>query len=132
MSAWPYNTGAWQRLRRAHLSLHPLCEACAHAGRTTPANHVDHRKPISAGGEPFPDHPGLASLCAPCHSRKTARGSEAGAIRTDKPMKGCDVTGWPLDPSHPWNAEKSLRAEPIGAARSMKTQLVTKSNRPHG
>lgn len=90
----------------------------------TPANTVDHIKPISNGGEAFPSHDGLASYCHPCHSAKTARGAEAGAIRSTKPRKGCDVNGMPLDPEHHWR--KSLRAEPPRAAAYIQNQLVTK------
>lgn len=105
MADWPYNTAQWQRLRNAQLSLEPLCRACKAIGKLTPANHVDHIQPISAGGDAFPSHDGLQSLCAPCHSAKTARGGEAGAIRSDKPRKGCDEHGNPIDPAHPWNAK---------------------------
>ena len=60
----------------------------------------------------FPGHDGLASYCAPCHGAKTARGVEAGAIKTKRPRKGCDVNGNPLDHSHPWHSsKKSLRAD---------------------
>lgn len=107
MSEWPYGTGAWKRLRLAHLALEPLCRGCAEMNRLTPANTVDHVQAISDGGHPFPGHDGLASYCAPCHSAKTARGSEAGAIRSNKPRKGCDIHGRPLALDHPWR-EKSL------------------------
>ena len=109
MADYPYNTARWQALRKRHLALHPLCEACEAMGRLTPANTVDHRVPIKAGGPAFPGHDGLASLCPPCHGAKTARGVEAGAIRSTKPRKGCDADGNPLDPAHPWR-DKSLRA----------------------
>jgi 5-methylcytosine-specific restriction protein A len=107
MADWSYNTSTWLRLRDHQLQVHPLCEWClANEGRPTVANHVDHRTPINCGGDPFPlVGIGLASLCASCHSRKSARGPEAGAVRTSKPIKGCDVTGHPLDPNHPWNLE---------------------------
>ena len=104
MADWPYNTARWQRLRIAKLSREPLCEDCDAIGRLTPASHVDHVRPISDGGHPFPALDDLASLCLPCHSAKTARGSEAGAIRTTKPRKGCDADGNPLDRAHPWAA----------------------------
>jgi len=102
VAKWPYNTAAWLRLRRLKLEDAPLCEACGVMGRITPANHVDHRTPISGGGDPFPSLEDLASLCLPCHSAKTARGVEAGAVRTSKPRKGCNPDGTPLDPAHPW------------------------------
>lgn len=122
MADWPYNTTAWKRLRLAHLSLYPTCIGCMDMGRgPVPANTVDHRHPISEGGNPFPGHDGLVSYCPSCHSAKTARGTEAGAIRSSKPRRGCDADGNPLDPAHPW---KSLRADGQGPAGDQKTQLV--------
>jgi 5-methylcytosine-specific restriction protein A len=103
MAEWPYNTTRWQRLRAAKLATDPLCEDCLQTGKVVAANTVDHRLAISQGGEPFPPLDELSSKCPPCHSRKTARGAEAGAIRTDKPMKGCGVDGLPLDSNHPWS-----------------------------
>lgn len=117
MADYPYNTARWQRLRAAHLHLSPLCIGCDAMGMVRVANTVDHLVPISAGGPAFPSHDGLASYCAACHSAKTARGTEAGAVKTQRPRKGCDANGNPLDPAHPWNAEKSLRAEPDRTAR---------------
>lgn len=129
MADWPYSTAQWQRLRSAHLDIEPMCRGCKEQGHRTLANTVDHITPISEGGHPFPGHDGLASYCPACHSAKTARGSEAGAIRTSKPRKGCDAQGNPLDPAHPWNAEKSLKAEAQGPARNSKTQLVKETGR---
>lgn len=104
MAKWPYSTAQWQRLRMLKLCTTPLCEDCERAGQLTQANHVDHRVPMSSGGPAFPPLDGLASLCAPCHSAKTARGAEAGAVRTTKPRKGCSPDGMPLDTGHPWHA----------------------------
>ena len=101
MAEWPYGTTQWKRLRLDHLTLEPLCQGCL--PRIVPANTVDHVKPISQGGDPFPDHDGLKSYCRSCHAEKTARGPEAGAIRTNAPLKGGDVKGYPRDPNHPWN-----------------------------
>lgn len=129
MANWPYNTTTWKRLREAHLSMHPQCEGCEAMGRLTLANTVDHRLAISDGGHPFPGHDGLSSLCPPCHGAKTARGTEAGAIKSTKPRKGCNPDGTPLDPAHPWHAEKSLRAEPERPTPNTQTQLVSKDNR---
>ena len=102
MAEWPYNTARWQRLRKAKLARDPLCEDCEAIGRLIPASHVDHRRAISDGGAPFPRLDELSSKCPPCHSAKTARGSEAGAVRSSKPRRGCDAEGNPLDTSHPW------------------------------
>lgn len=123
MAKWPYNTAQWQRLRRAHLDQFPECEDCAAIGLLMLANTVDHRTPISAGGDPFPGHDGLASYCTPCHGAKTARGLEAGAVRTGKPRRGCDISGQPFDAAHEWNG-KSLRAERPGPPSSLHFELV--------
>ncbi|WP_394659560.1 HNH endonuclease signature motif containing protein [uncultured Novosphingobium sp.] len=104
MAKWPYNTTAWRKLRALKLAGEPLCEGCDRLGLLVTASHVDHRKPISDGGDPFPALDALASLCRPCHSAKTARGVEAGAVKTGKPRRGCSPDGTPLDPSHPWSA----------------------------
>lgn len=98
-------------------------------GRIAAANTVDHVHAISDGGAPFPGHDGLASYCAGCHSAKTARGREAGAVKSEKPRKGCNPDGSPLDPSHPWHGGKSLRAEGQAPAPNLKTQLVWRRGR---
>lgn len=60
----------WRRIRAMHLRNHPLCVECLAAGRTTPANEVDHIIPLRNGGTHAPDN--LQSLCKSCHSKKTA------------------------------------------------------------
>ena len=62
----------WRRLRRWFLARHPLCTACLEAGRTTPAAHVHHVKPLRSGGERF-DPGNLMALCGSCHARLEAR-----------------------------------------------------------
>ncbi|MFD1789674.1 HNH endonuclease [Sphingomonas floccifaciens] len=124
MADWPYNTTTWKRLRLAHLSLSPLCVGCEAMGVMTLANTVDHVVAISDGGPAFPDHDGLTSYCGPCHGAKTARGSEAGAVRTRKPRRGCNPDGTPLDPAHPWHG-KSLRADGTGPTSDLFPQLVS-------
>lgn len=107
MADYPYNTARWQHVRLTRLMTDPLCVPCRNAGRITPANTVDHQKAISDGGAPF-DLTNLVSMCTSCHSQKTARGPEAGAVKTTRalqPRKGCDASGNPLDPAHPRNAQ---------------------------
>ena len=128
MADWPYNTATWAKLRRVHLALEPMCRGCRKRGLLTVANTVDHVVPISDGGPAFPGHDGLASYCPACHSAKTARGAEAGAVRTTKPRRGCDVHGNPLDPEHSWS-RKSLRAGRTGPPRDHQNQLVQKTRR---
>ncbi len=128
MSGSIYNTARWKQLRLAHLALYPLCRDCAERGMTVLANTVDHVVPVSAGGSAYPGHDGLSSLCGPCHSRKTARGVEAGAVRTTRKAgvrKGCDAAGNPIDPTHPWREGKSLGADRLNTAIHLNTQLVT-------
>ena len=115
MAQWPYSSAKWQRLRRLHLQLEPLCRGCL--PRLVPANVVDHVVPISAGGPAFPGHEGLRSYCPTCHSAKTARGSEAGAVRSNKPRRGCDADGKPLDPGHPWAEGPQLVRNPSSNCR---------------
>lgn len=61
----------WRRRREQHIAAHPFCEDCKDAGRTVEAEHVDHVKALTAGGDHTDTN--LRSLCAPCHSRKTVR-----------------------------------------------------------
>lgn len=119
MAEYPYNTARWQRLRKAHLAIEPLCRGCK--PRLVMANTVDHVRAISDGGPAFPGHDGLASYCPGCHSAKTARGAEAGAVRSTKPRRGCNPDGTPLDPSHPW---QSLRADGSGPPSDPRIELV--------
>lgn len=56
---------AWARIRAEHLRLQPTCCSC---GR--PGAHVDHIQPRAQGGSD--EHANLQTLCASCHSRKTA------------------------------------------------------------
>jgi 5-methylcytosine-specific restriction endonuclease McrA len=101
MSVWPYSTQRWQRLRKLKLRTAPLCEACLTVGEIEPAVVVDHRVPITRGGDPFPPPDQLASLCESHHNEKT-RAEQRGE---DYMRKGCDIFGRPNDPDHPWNKE---------------------------
>ena len=102
-----YGSARWRRLRAQKLDRDPLCEACREeTGLVVVATVVDHRKPVRLGGDPFPPLSGLRSLCWPCHSAKTARGPEAGAVKTTKPRRGCNPDGSPIDPAHPWHADQ--------------------------
>lgn len=90
----PLNTARWQKLRRVVLDREPLCRECRSMGVVKGATDVDH-----ISGDPSDNRlDNLQPLCHSCHSRKTARGDR---------VIGCDVNGWPLDPSHPWNVEKN-------------------------
>lgn len=113
-----YDSARWKALRARHLHLFPLCQPCQRANRITIANTVDHRIAMSEGGPAYPDHDGLEAMCVPCHSRKTARGGEHGAVQTDRIIQGGDASGWPTDPAHPWNkAGGGARESQTGATK---------------
>lgn len=67
--------GRWRKARLAHLRDHPLCAECQKAGRLTPATVVDHVTPHRGDERLFWDSEGnWASLCKPCHDKKTGQG----------------------------------------------------------
>lgn len=134
MSGWPYTTQRWKRLRLSKLQEQPMCEHCKAVGLLVLASVVDHVQPIKHGGDPFPALDGLAALCPPCHSAKTARGIEAGAVKTTRRRvrRGCTSSGMPIDPLHPWKREKSLTAEPLETASYSSSQLVSGSGGADG
>ena len=61
----------WQRARLAYLQKHPLCVYCQNAGRTTPADVVDHIIPHRGDKELFWDSSNWQPLCKKCHDIKT-------------------------------------------------------------
>src|SRR5262245_21011127 len=88
--------------RAAHQKqIEPCCRMCAAEGRVSPAEVADHVTPVVdrngvASFERFRLGE-LQSLCRPHHdsTKRKAQGfGYSGA---------CDITGWPIDPNHPWN-----------------------------
>ena len=67
-----YRSTAWRKLRAVKLAQQPLCEECLKQGRHTPAQMVDHIRPINKGGAAL-DLSNLQSLCHACHNSKSAR-----------------------------------------------------------
>lgn len=92
-----YKTERWRRIRAAQLAAHPLCKTCQEDGRITAAtvcNHTDKDAKQTEDGffaGPF------TSECAPCHDSIIQRQERRGHVI------GCDETGQPRDPEHPWN-----------------------------
>lgn len=85
-----YRSPAWRRLRAEalardnHRCVLPGCGRKAHA--------VDHILQRSRGGADA--LPNLRSLCEQHHNQRR-QGGEPRVL-------GCDASGWPLDPRHPW------------------------------
>jgi 5-methylcytosine-specific restriction endonuclease McrA len=97
----------WRKLRKAHLSEHPLCVACEAEGLVVLATDVDHMKKFRRADGTIDDQlrldpANLQSLCHSCHSRKTSRTDMTH--RAASPLRGSDETGTPVDPDHPWGA----------------------------
>lgn len=89
----PLNSEAWYRLRRTVLAEVPLCQYCP-PGVITPATEVDHKNNDPADNS----RENLVSCCKPCHSIKTMADLYGRPARL-----GCDVDGWPINPSHHFN-----------------------------
>ncbi|WP_213148839.1 HNH endonuclease [Pseudomonas aeruginosa] len=99
------NSAAWKRLRAEVLADEPLCRMCAARGLVVAATDVDH---IQDSRDDYSDdnsRANLQPLCHECHSIKTARGMGKSVTL------GCDVSGLPVDPAHPWNLEISPATE---------------------
>jgi 5-methylcytosine-specific restriction enzyme A len=132
MAHWPYNTPQWLRLRKVKLQQQPLCEVCMKRGRLVPANTVDHVVSINAGGHPFPTLDELMSCCTSCHNSKTnaVDRKEGRGIA----YKGCDASGLPIDPSHPFYGN-SKPITPIKDGQAERydrtgTRKISKFHRP--
>jgi 5-methylcytosine-specific restriction endonuclease McrA len=78
------------------------CVVCGVDVSASGAARIDHKKRVSDGGA-FWDPDNLRSLCSlhdnQSHSEKGNRSLEREERFT---IVGCDASGMPLDPSHPW------------------------------
>jgi 5-methylcytosine-specific restriction enzyme A len=88
----------WRAYRLSYLDDHPFCSLCAAVGRLTAATVVDHKKPHCGDAKLFWDPNNHQALCKPCHDAVKQSEDRTGVLR------GCDESGRPIDPSHPWNA----------------------------
>ncbi|MGD9879010.1 MAG: HNH endonuclease [Hyphomicrobiaceae bacterium] len=89
----------WKAARLAFLGEHPLCAYCLARDRTTLATVVDHIVPHRGDPELFWRQNNWQPLCLICHDAIKQAEEKGGH------MRGCDVNGVPLDPSHPWARE---------------------------
>ncbi len=85
-----------QKIRREHLRENPLCVHCLALGLVRSATQLDHIVPLHKGGAE--EKSNRQGLCDECHALKTA--DDIGNVRRG----GCDLSGEPLDPKHPWRA----------------------------
>ena len=65
------DTAAWQKLRKAKLRRHPLCQ-CDDSGCKRMATVVHHIMPVEDGGYPW-DWDNLQSMSRGCHERVHGR-----------------------------------------------------------
>jgi len=68
-----YTTIGWSDMKRNQLRSHPLCAEHGRKGRVVAGSQVDHIIPHKGDLALFFDPSNLQTLCASCHSRKTAR-----------------------------------------------------------
>lgn len=135
MSADPfYRSKVWLGVRMQALKRDGWTCTAPQCGRK--ASHVDHVRSIAAGGGRL-DLGNLASLCASCHSRKTAR-ADGGLGRAKKTATfGCDASGTPLDRNHWWRdgGIKSLERggqTAVGPSRKVSSGSVLSGRRGRG
>ena len=90
-----YRTYRWQKIRKAHITEHPLCEMCLQQGKTTLAKVVDHITPHRGNEVLFYSGP-FQSLCY-AHHNSTKQKMEKREV-----IIGGNVDGSPLDPNSHW------------------------------
>lgn len=91
-----YKTARWQRVAKAQIGEHPLCNRCSTDERPVPASVCNHRIPHKGDETLFWSGP-FESLCAPCHDGPTQAEERRGHVI------GSTIEGRPRDPAHPWN-----------------------------
>jgi 5-methylcytosine-specific restriction protein A len=96
-----YRLSRWTRASRAFRSSPEgaLCVDCQARGLVVPSAITDHRIPHNGDLELFWDPTNWVGRCWACHSTKS-RDDQLGRPRR---VKGCDSSGFPLDPSHHWH-----------------------------
>ena len=90
-----YDSARWRRLRSYQLQTHPLCAFCLQQGKAEPATVADHIEPHHDDVNKFWLGK-LQSLCRQCHNASKQQ------VETRGYYSGCDITGAPLDPRHPF------------------------------
>jgi len=98
MPGW-YNRATWLRERKR--VLHRDNYTCTRCGCSLVGKgrgaHVHHRKTLKHAPALQLEPLNLVALCRCCHSQ---------AHQDEQHQDGADINGNPLDPNHPWNAQK--------------------------
>jgi 5-methylcytosine-specific restriction enzyme A len=98
-----YLSAQWQRLRKLILRRDDYrCVVCGVDVSAPGAARVDHIRRVTEGGAPF-DPGNLRTLCV-THDAQAHREKGTGSRERDERFGGCDASGLPLDPRHPWNS----------------------------
>jgi len=99
-----YGRRAWQRLRKQ--VLHDAGYQCVRCGASLIGKgrgaHVHHRKYRKRAPALALEPQNLIAVCVDCHSHIHAN---------ENTNTGCDESGMPLHPAHPWNAAVGGRSE---------------------
>lgn len=99
--AW-YNTAEWQRLRqqcfkRDRYTCQRTGQACIGRGNAPDAPVANHKTPHRGDRALFFDLENLETVTKAVHDSLVQGDEKKGATR------GSDISGRPIDPSHPWN-----------------------------
>jgi len=97
-----YNSKKWRTARsQAMAAAQYVCQApgCTEVLIGPGRCHVHHVRKLQAAWSLAFEPLNHRALCVPHHSIETNREI---AETQGKPMRGCDETGMPLDPNHPW------------------------------
>lgn len=122
-----YQSGAWQKLRAAHIAKHRRCAFCGRPGRK-----VDHKKPRRERPDLALDPGNLQTLCDLDHesTKKHIEADDRHALGG-----GVDASGCPIAGSHPWHRAGNGSLERIpdqgGAAiPDSRRHVLAARNRP--
>lgn len=97
-SASLYKTSRWQKMRARQLKIEPFCQCPHHLKSRVVATVVDHKVAHKGDKRLFFNPKNLQSMAKTCHDR-FKQSQEKGGAGFDK---GCDDSGAPLNPDHPW------------------------------
>lgn len=91
----------WRRRRSLYLGRSPFCVMCEQQGHLVLARVVDHKTPHKGDLSLFWNEHNWQGLCTTHHNATKQRmeWGKGGA-------PGADVSGLPIDPAHPWNAQR--------------------------